>query len=497
MIRHYGVPVFACVVMLVARIVAADVRTTSPLAALWNNATNCARCDEADRVDSLSFNAPPDGAPLFTNATGNVTIKFTSWSDMTGSGAFLHLYIGPDRITPSLSGVVSGAPANGDFFKTGGGFGCSCCTGVNVATFTVTDAFFNSHLVSGRLPITISIPGGSSVNCVAASCNVCASGTVHLDGGFQSIQVTWCPSTSCDDGEPCTSDLCDTTGTCTHASAPAGTSCNDGDFCNGVDTCTNGICVSSGNPCPGADGDFDCSESCNENTNSCTANDPDGSSCNDGQFCTLTDTCSNGDCLGSGDRCSGATPACCETTDACVAECCSNADCDDHLACNGVETCAAGACVDGTPLVEPVEPDTSVHVKNRFLSFSVPAEGSTAIQVDLIELQNPNPANPPCCPPQNFGAYESASCTAAGEGGSCARWVGPSAMFKESQDNAALGSFRGARLQCSPYYHDWSGEGVIHVAGAEIMPSSSYEVKTFAASCLGNEATFARMSPVR
>lgn len=65
---------------------------------------------------------------------------------------------------------------------------------------------------------------------------------------------------------------------------------DDGLFCTGVDTCSMGTCVGAGDPCPGPDGDTDCCESCDEATDSCTANDPDGSPCNGG-------TCSAGTCV--------------------------------------------------------------------------------------------------------------------------------------------------------------------------------------------------------
>jgi hypothetical protein len=132
--------------------------------------------------------------------------------------------------------------------------------------------------------------------------------------------------------------------------------------------------------------------------------------------------------------------------------------------------------------------------KNRYVSFTVPppvtGTGSgnpTAIRITLLDLQNPVPPNAACCPPPNFSAFESATCTAAGEQEGCARWVGRPQTFLESGDSVALGSFHGARLQCSPFYHDWSREGLIQVTGAEIVPSSRYEVQVFAASCKGNE----------
>jgi hypothetical protein len=80
--------------------------------------------------------------------------------------------------------------------------------------------------------------------------------------------------------------------------------CNDGLFCNGSELCISNSCVAGSPPCPGPDGDGDCSESCNEAANNCTLADPDGSACTDGLFCTGVDSCSGGSCsVHAGDPC--------------------------------------------------------------------------------------------------------------------------------------------------------------------------------------------------
>jgi hypothetical protein len=103
----------------------------------------------------------------------------------------------------------------------------------------------------------------------------------------------------------------------------------------------------------------------------------------------------------------------------------------------------------------------------------------------MMELQNPVPANPPCCPAQDFSAFEfTSSCT---DPGGCVRWVGPPGTFLESKDSPALGSFRAARLQCTPHYRNWSAEGLVYVVGAEVVPSSTYDIEQVAESCQGLE----------
>jgi hypothetical protein len=126
-----------------------------------------------------------------------------------------------------------------------------------------------------------------------------------------------------------------------------------------------------------------------------------------------------------------------------------------------------------------------------FATATAAAAGENAIQVTMVDLQNVT--NAPCCPPQNFGSFESATCTGDPvPGGGCARWVGKPATFYESQDIHELGDYKAARLPCTPFYFNWVTETVTNpmtVVGAEILPSSEYSVKTYGSSCDGTEAT--------
>lgn len=115
--------------------------------------------------------------------------------------------------------------------------------------------------------------------------------------------------------------------------------------------------------------------------------------------------------------------------------------------------------------------------------------GASAIGVRMVDLQTPNPPNAECCDAPDFGTYESATCTAIGETNSCIRWLGPTTIVQESQANLALGTIHVSRLQCTPYYTDWTTEGVVSVFGAEIVPSSAYELAAYAVSCKGSEAS--------
>ncbi len=105
------------------------------------------------------------------------------------------------------------------------------------------------------------------------------------------------------DSNPCTDDVCDGAGTCSHPnnSAP----CDDGVYCNGADTCGGGTCsVHAGDPCPGTD-----CNTCNEVAHNCftvanTCCTDDGNACtkdicDGGGHCThpaLPDTDGDGIC---------------------------------------------------------------------------------------------------------------------------------------------------------------------------------------------------------
>jgi hypothetical protein len=196
-----------------------------------------------------------------------------------------------------------------------------------------------------------------------STCNdglVC-NGADTCSGGFCTVhEGITCPGA---DGDADCSESCsDTSGGCT-GNDPAGSPCNDGIFCNGADTCSNGSCsVHAGNPCPGPDGDGNCSESCNEGTDTCTAPDAGGSACDDGLFCNGADSCASGVCTThAGDPCPGpdgdadCSEECDEGANACSALDDNGSACDDGVFCNGDDACSAGACSshEGNPCPGP------------------------------------------------------------------------------------------------------------------------------------------------
>ncbi len=119
--------------------------------------------------------------------------------------------------------------------------------------------------------------------------------------------------------------------------------------------------------------------------------------------------------------------------------------------------------------------------KCRFISFNAPAptlvEGSveTALRIKLTSLHH-------VAPPYSGG---STIAFTAFEGLSV--WIGPPATYVES--SATQTPFRAAIFSCVPIYRDWSTEGLLHVTGSAIVPSSIYHVESVAAACTGVEGT--------
>jgi hypothetical protein len=175
--------------------------------------------------------------------------------------------------------------------------------------------------------------------------DLCASGLCVAHAGSP------CPGP--DDDADCRESCSEATRTC-NAPDAAGAACNDGRFCTSIDTCSaSGTCEGAFSPCAGEDFDADCAETCDELADSCNAFDPDGAACDDGLFCTASDRCDGrGGCRGAGDPClafvgdddADCTESCDEAADSCTAPDLDGAPCTDGLACSLAERCLAGSC---------------------------------------------------------------------------------------------------------------------------------------------------------
>jgi len=155
----------------------------------------------------------------------------------------------------------------------------------------------------------------------------------------------------CDDGNPCTDDLCDIgtgggagAGICVNNPVANGQpgDCPDGIFCNGAETCTGGnvgqcLGVCTGGPNNGLACFLNATETGCPNgvclSRVCVGGPTPGVACDYHEDCGTPGTCAAG-----GDPCPGA-PTCSEDLGGCQPACANNAACSDGDACNGTEIC--------------------------------------------------------------------------------------------------------------------------------------------------------------
>jgi hypothetical protein len=103
------------------------------------------------------------------------------------------------------------------------------------------------------------------------------------------------------------------------------------------------------------------------------------------------------------------------------------------------------------------------YLTNRFFSFTAGDPGrSQAVQVVLYDLPAP------------FEAFE-------GE----VRWVGPPYEVSEisTLPDSTPPTFTVARLQCDPYYTDWSSYGAVRAFGKEVVPHGIYDLRVVDEAC--------------
>lgn len=206
--------------------------------------------------------------------------------------------------------------------------------------------------------------------CTADLCDVSGTCTFAIQSGGpcsdsdpctlgDACQAGVCASGAvqvCGDDNPCTDDSCDSTlGACVFA--PNNHPCDDGDACTINDVCKSGFCISGLNPgC--SDGKECTADHCNTTTGGCEFTAlPNGVSCSDGLACTAGDVCASGACA------PGPAPICADGNDctsdgcdaasgACVFTALSSTPCSDGDVCSGNDLCTAGQCVPGANVCE-------------------------------------------------------------------------------------------------------------------------------------------------
>ncbi|MBW2457440.1 MAG: hypothetical protein JRI68_23235 [Deltaproteobacteria bacterium] len=152
-----------------------------------------------------------------------------------------------------------------------------------------TDDLCNGGVVDNP-PLPVGTPCGNQAFCDEAGNCVGCNEPSDCDGEDTACRWRTCenqicgvdyapPGTVVQAAGPCQQQQCDGQGNIETANLLNGTSCDDSAYCNGADTCIGGNCSHAGDPCPGADNDGDCSESCDEGGDHCLADDAPGSPC--------------------------------------------------------------------------------------------------------------------------------------------------------------------------------------------------------------------------
>ncbi len=234
------------------------------------------------------------------------------------------------------------------------------------------------------LPCKVCDPAASTSGWSQAAPDApCEDGvTCTVDGACDAAGVCKGKPLTCDDGNPCTDDVCQQGQGCVYPPKPG--DCSDDDACTKDDVCVEGTCLGDAVSC---DDDNPCTQdSCDPKTagqdGTGCAHSNTADPCDDGDACTADDTCAEGVCKATGatncddgnactlDVCKPAagcahlptqSPCCtgqtsiCDDGNPCTTDLCdpktggcskkqNTAVCDDGDACTSKDTCAKGAC---------------------------------------------------------------------------------------------------------------------------------------------------------
>ncbi len=191
-------------------------------------------------------------------------------------------------------------------------------------------------------------------------------------GGFgEPVTGSGCDYTafSCDDNNPCTTDVCNGSGGCSHPNNMV--AClDDGNVCT-TDACSGGVCGHKSNSlaCPD-DGNVCTTDKCAATVCGHTANtaacESDGNACTidvcavgacvhvastaactDGNMCTINDVCAGGVCIANLITCNdnnACTNDACDPSTGCVFTPDGGFICDDGNACTQNDACAGSVC---------------------------------------------------------------------------------------------------------------------------------------------------------
>ena len=213
------------------------------------------------------------------------------------------------------------------------------------------------------------------------------------------IQIGWgcgaqpCTPANCDDGDPCTDDLCDASGQCYYvpsADPSCSPNCVIDEDCPSDDPCLDGFCLPSGDCAYTPDPNCECGDvvDCNDG-NDCTAdfcfqgkceNVPipgcaqpcgDDGECSDNDPCTLDLCADDGTCVHIPDpECGGCIDAVdCNDGNDCTADFCfqgkcesvpipgCGTDCNGDFDCQDTDPCTIDSCGDDGQCYHTPDPD--------------------------------------------------------------------------------------------------------------------------------------------
>jgi hypothetical protein len=167
------------------------------------------------------------------------------------------------------------------------------------------------------------------------------------EGATDGADVFRCSTdTECDDGEPCTTDRCDTTdGRCSNTALGDGASCEDGVRCNGAESCRDGRCGSGVPACPPEVVHGCTRDGCDEATVTCgTWPLPDGTLC-----AVTSDVCGarTGTCLEG--TCQIGLATTCDDANICTEDLCTPDAAGTGTVCTHRPVAIGTTCTDGIP----------------------------------------------------------------------------------------------------------------------------------------------------